>query len=55
MLRDAPAVTIDALSVFPATAAVEWDMWQPTGEMRRLGRGQLRQAEPDVLGTAAQP
>ena len=55
VLRDAPAVTIDALSVFPATAAVEWDMWQPTGEMRRLGRGQLRQAEPDVLGTAAQP
>lgn len=52
VLRDAPAVTIDALSVFPATAAVEWDVWQPTGDMRRLGRGQLKQVQPDTLGEA---
>jgi len=53
VLRDAPNVAIDSLSVTPASARVEWDTWQPGGAMRRLPAVQLKWvAPPDQLGAA---
>lgn len=54
-LIDVPAVDIDTLAVYPSTAAVEWQGWQPGGRMLRLGAEQVREVQPDEIGAAVKP